>query len=64
MASSLSLGVGYFLVGSSGVFFVVVDGYSAVSCDFGVFIRRGEFVFLLCHLADQLLPFLSIQALY
>ena len=45
-------------------FFVVDDGYSAVSCDLGVFIRRGEFVFLLCHLADQLLPFLSIQAPY
>ena len=64
MASSLSLGVGYFLVGSSGGFFVVDDGYSAVSCDLVVFIRRGEYVFLLCHLAHQLLPFLSIQSPY
>ena len=37
-----------FLVGSSGVFVVVVvNGYSAVSCDFAVFVRRVEFVFLL-----------------
>ena len=43
VASSLSVGVGYFffLIGSSVVVFFV-DGCSAVSCDFGVLLRRGE----------------------
>ena len=37
LASSLSLDVGYFFVGSI-VFFI--NGYSAVSCDSGAFVRK------------------------
>ena len=48
VASSLSLGVGYlFFGGFQWVFFV--DGCSTVSCDFGVFIRRGWAHVLLLH---------------
>ena len=36
----------YLLVSSS--LFVVVDGCSAVSCDFGVSVRRYEFISCLC----------------
>ena len=42
------------MLGSS-IFFV--DSCSAVTCDFGVFLRRGELIsFLLCHLASILNP--------
>lgn len=42
---------------SFGRFVFFVNGSSAVNCDFGVFLRRGEVIsFLLCHLASILNP--------
>ena len=53
VASSLSLDVGYSFFGRFQRFFV--PGRSAVSCDFGVFIKRGcARVLLLRHL--ELIP--------
>ena len=45
----LSLDAGYFLAGSS---LFLINSCLAVSCDFGVLVRRGELTkfFLLCHL--------------